>query len=404
MRLKVDGARLEKTLRAMGEVGATPSGGVSRLALSDADREARDLLVSWFRELNLEVKIDPIGNIFAVRRGQEDSEPVVMGSHIDTVRDAGIFDGALGVLGALEVLRALDDADVETVKPVAVAVFTNEEGARFQPDMMGSMVYAGKLGVEEANASRDDDGVTVGQALDRIGYRGEESLKPSRYLELHVEQGPVLHSRGIQVGAVEGVQGIAWYHGGYVGEANHSGTTPINHRKDALLGASDLNVRLRAMAEELGRGSVATMGRLRPAPDVINVVPGGAEFTVDFRQYDPELFTEGKRRVESLVREAADRHGLSWSLRQSADAQPVRFDGAMVDLVESKARSLGLSCTRMPSGAGHDAQFMSYVCPTAMVFVPSVGGRSHCREEWTEPMDCENGARVLLECVLDLSA
>ena len=404
MRPKVDGGRLEKALREMGEVGATPSGGVSRLALSDADKEARDLLVSWFRALNLEVKIDPIGNIFAVRRGHEDSAPVVMGSHIDTVRDAGIFDGALGVLGALEVLRTLDDADVETVKPVAVAAFTNEEGARFQPDMIGSMVFTGKLGVEEAYASRDDDGVTVGQELSRIGYKGEDSLTPSCYLELHVEQGPLLHSRGLQIGVVEGVQGIAWWHGGYVGEANHAGTTPLDHRKDALLGAADLCVSLRALAEELGRGSVATMGRLRPVPDVINVVPGGAEFTVDFRQYDRELFIEGKRRVESLVREAADRHGLSWSLRQSADAQPVRFDDAMVDLVESKARELGLSYRRMPSGAGHDAQFMSYVCPTAMVFVPSVGGRSHCRDERTDPRDCENGARVLLECVLDLSA
>ncbi|HEX9914693.1 MAG TPA: M20/M25/M40 family metallo-hydrolase, partial [Candidatus Bathyarchaeia archaeon] len=199
MRLKVDGARLEKALREMGEVGVTPSGGVNRLALSDADREARGLLVSWFRELNLEIKVDPIGNIFAIRWGHEDSEPVVMGSHIDTVRDAGIYDGALGVLGALEVLRALDDADVETVKPVAVAAFTNEEGARFQPDMMGSMVFTGKLGVEEAYASRDDDGVTVGQELVRIGYRGEDSLTPSRYLELHVEQGPVLHSTGQKI-------------------------------------------------------------------------------------------------------------------------------------------------------------------------------------------------------------
>jgi len=404
MKPKLDGARLERSLREMGGVGAAPSGGVNRLALSDADKEARDLLASWFRELNLEVKIDPIGNIFAIRRGREDSKPVVMGSHIDTVRDGGIYDGALGVLGGLEVLRSLDDAGVETVKPVTVAAFTNEEGARFQPDMMGSMVFTGKLGVEEAYASRDDDGVTVGQELDRIGYRGDDSLEPLCYLELHVEQGPLLHSRGLQIGVVEGVQGIAWWHGGYVGEANHAGTTPLDHRKDALLGAADLCVGLRALAEELGRGSVATMGRLRPVPDVINVVPGGAEFTVDFRQYDSGLFAEGERRVEALVQRVAERHGLGWSLRQSADAQPVRFDEAMVNLVESKARELGLSYTRMPSGAGHDAQFMSYVCPTAMIFVPSVGGRSHCRDERTDPRDCENGARVLLECVLDLSA
>jgi len=188
-----------------------------------------------------------------------------------------------------------------------------------------------------------------------------------------------------------------------VGQANHAGTTPIGLRRDALLGASDLNVRLRALAEELGRGSVATMGRLRPTPDVINVVPGGAEFTVDFRQYDPRLFRKGEQRVETLVKEVAERHGLEWSLRQSADAQPVRFDGAMVDLVESKVRALGLNCRRMPSGAGHDAQFMSYVCPTAMIFVPSVGGLSHCPEEDTSFADCANGAQVLLDCVLELA-
>jgi N-carbamoyl-L-amino-acid hydrolase len=403
MRLKVNAARLEEALRMMGGVGAAPSGGVNRLALSDADREARDLLVSWFRELGLEVKVDPMGNVFAVRLSREDSAPVVAGSHIDTVRSAGIFDGALGVLGALEVLRTLEDAGAETARPVAAAVFTNEEGARFQPDMMGSMVFTGKMGLEEAYASRDDGGATVGQELSRIGYRGVDSLKPSRYLELHVEQGPVLDSEGLNIGVVEGVQGIAWWHGRYVGQANHAGTTPIGLRRDALLAASDLNVRLRALAEELGHGSVATMGRLRPAPDVINVVPGGAEFTVDFRQYDPRLFREGEGRVEALVREVADRHELEWSLRQSADAQPVRFNKTMVDLVESKARALGLSCRRMPSGAGHDAQFMSHVCPTAMIFVPSVGGLSHCPEEATSFADCANGAQVLLDCVLELA-
>lgn len=399
----MDGRRLEESLRAMGRVGASPSGGVTRLALSDADREARGLLVSWCRGEGLDVGVDAVGNIFAVRGGALDSEPVVMGSHIDTVRDAGIFDGALGVLGALEVVRTLNVNGVETRRPVAVAAFTNEEGARFQPDMMGSMVLAGKLGLEEAYASKDDGGATVGQELARIGYRGEDRLTPSSYLELHVEQGPVLHSEGLDIGAVEGVQGIAWWHGRYTGQANHAGTTPIGLRRDALLGASDLNVRLRALAEELGRGSVATMGRLRPSPDVINVVPGAAEFTVDFRQYDPRLFNEGEARVEALVREVAESHGLDWSLRQSADAQPIRFDEAMVGLVESKAGALGLSCRRMPSGAGHDAQFMSYVCPTAMIFVPSVGGLSHCKEEETSPEDCANGAQVLLDCVLELA-
>jgi N-carbamoyl-L-amino-acid hydrolase len=222
-------------------------------------------------------------------------------------------------------------------------------------------------------------------------------------LELHVEQGPVLHSRGLQIGVVEGVQGIAWWHGRYEGEANHAGTTPLELRRDALLGAADLCLGLRALAEGLGGGSVATMGRLHPAPDVINVVPGGADFTIDFRQVERGLYEEGRRRVEALVGEVAGHHSLSWSLRESADAKPVRFDPGMVGLVESKASGLGLSYARMPSGAGHDAQFMSYICPAAMVFVPSVGGRSHCSEEATSIEDCVNGAQVLMECALKLA-
>jgi len=403
VKLRVDGRRLEESLRAMGRIGRSSGGGVTRLALSDADREARDLLVSWFRGEGLDVRVDPVGNIFAVRGGASDSATVVMGSHLDTVRDAGIFDGALGVLGALEAVRTLNEEKVETEKPVAIAVFTNEEGARFQPDMMGSMVRAGKMSLGDALAAVDDDGASVREELKRIGYAGTDTLEPGCYLELHVEQGPVLHSRGLQIGVVEGVQGIAWWHGRYEGEANHAGTTPLELRRDALLGAADLCLGLRALAEKLGGGSVATMGRLRPAPDVINVVPGVADFTIDFRQVERGLFEEGRRRVEALVREVAGRHGLSWSLRVSADAKPVRFDPGMVGLVESKARGLGLSYARMPSGAGHDAQFMSYICPTAMVFVPSIGGRSHCPEEETGIGDCVNGAQVLLECALELA-
>ena len=395
----MDSRRLERSLKDVGKIGVTPSHGVSRLALDDADKEARDLLVSWFTELDLEVRVDPIGNIFAIRRGQSDADPILIGSHIDTVKDGGTFDGALGVLGALEVIRTLDDENLETARPVAVAVFTNEEGARFQPDMMGSMVFTGRLDIEEAYQSMDDEGLTVGRELERIGYKGEDSVVPSCFLELHVEQGPILHNTNHQIGVVVGVQGISWWHGCYEGQANHAGTTPIGLRRDALLGASDLNVRLRALGEELSEASVVTMGRLHPYPDVINVVPGRADFTVDFRQYAQDIFTEGKRKVETLIEDVAKHHRLEWSMRQLADAQPVRFDSRMVELVESKARELGLGYMRMPSGAGHDAQFLSYVCPTAMIFVPSIGGLSHCPEERTRYADCVNGANVLLECV-----
>jgi N-carbamoyl-L-amino-acid hydrolase len=387
----------------MGEIGRDGEG-VNRLALNDADKEGRDLFVDHLREEGLDVRIDKIGNIFGVRKGTNSNKPpVVMGSHLDTVRDAGVFDGALGVLSGLEVIRLLNQHDVETGRSVAVGVFTNEEGARFQPDMMGSMVFTGKLDVEDAWKAFDDDGITVKDELKKTGYFGSDVLDASCFIELHVEQGPVLHAGSLKIGVVEGVQGMAWWDGDYKGEANHAGTTPLDLRKDALLAAADLCCRLRETAEGLGRGSVSTMGRLNPRPDIRNVVPGGAFFTVDFRQYDVELYEEGQGEVLKLIGEVAERHGVNLSLEQTVDAKPVRFDCGMVELVEEKTRQLGLSYKRMHSGAGHDAQFMSYVCPTAMIFVSSIGGRSHCTEEKTTKADCVNGANVLLQCALELS-
>ena len=401
MKHKVDGERLRESLHLMAENGATATGGVNRLSLNPANRQARDLLVYWMKQTGLDVKIDPIGNIFGVLKGRTD-EVIMAGSHLDSVSDAGIFDGALGVLGALEAARVLTENGVEPEKSYAVACFTNEEGARFQPDMMGSMVLTGKLPLAEALEARDDTGVTVEQELRNSGYSGSDTVTPSAYLELHVEQGPQLHRESLEIGVVEGVQGIAWYHGTYTGEANHAGTTPIPLRHDALLGAAELCVGLRALAVDLGHGSVSTMGRLSPDPDIINVVPGKASFTVDFRQYNQEVFNRGKEQVDELVRVCAERHGLGWTLRQSADAQPVRFNPVMVDLVEKKTREQGYNYKRMPSAAGHDAQFLSYMCPTAMIFVPSVDGRSHCPEERTTFKDCVNGANVLLGCVQEL--
>lgn len=404
MKLRVDGERLWGSLMEMGQVGRAGEG-VNRLALNDANKEGRDLFAGWLKDEGLEVRVDNIGNIFGVREGTDrDAAPVVVGSHLDTVREAGVFDGALGVLSGLEIVRLLNQHDIDTGRAIAVAAFTNEEGARFQPDMMGSMVYTGQLDVEKAWAASDDDGVTVKDELKRIGYLGSDRLETSRYIELHVEQGPVLHTEGLDIGVVEGVQGMAWWDGEYTGEANHAGTTPLGLRRDALLAAAELCIRLRETAERLGEGSVATMGRLHPKPDVRNVVPGGAFFTVDFRQYERELYEEGKGIVAKLIEEVAERHSLEVSLTQTVDAKPVRFDPGMVGLVERKTRELGLSYKVMHSGAGHDAQFMSHVCPTSMVFVPSIGGRSHCPEERTTKADCVNGANVLLRCVFELSS
>jgi N-carbamoyl-L-amino-acid hydrolase len=225
-----------------------------------------------------------------------------------------------------------------------------------------------------------------------------------RLVERARAQGPVLHSRGLQAGVVEGIQGMAWWDGEYTGEANHAGTTPLTLRKDALLAAAELCCRLRETAQDLGNNSVTTMGRLHPKPDIRNVVPGEAFFTIDFRQYQTELYEKGRKEVVSLVMEIAEKHGLDFSLEQTVDAKPVRFDSWMVDLVERKIKELGLSYSRMYSGAGHDAQFMSHICPTAMIFVPSIDGKSHCSVERSTKDDCVNGANILLQCVLELSA
>lgn len=402
--MRINGERLISSIRAMGSVGFDPeTGGRTRLALTDEDKAGRDLLCRWMRDEGLEVKIDEIGNIFGIREGSDPSElPVMMGSHIDTVRDAGMFDGVYGVLGGLEVIRTLNENEVTPKSSLVVAAFTNEEGARFQPDMMGSLYYARKVELGELLSSRDDSGITVGEELDRIGYGGAYSTPVGCYLELHVEQGPRLHAEGVSIGIVEGVQGLAWWTGEYYGESNHAGSTPMEMRKDTLLAVAELALEAEKLALSLGRGSVATMGRIAPRPDIINIVPGKCSFTLDFRQFDGELFEEGKREVEKLIVSCAARRGLKYCFKKAAEAAPVIFDRGMVELVGSRAAFLGLDSMKMISGASHDAQFLSSFCPTVMIFVPSVGGRSHCPEEWTDVKDLENGCNVLLHSVLEL--
>ena len=402
--MRINGERLISSIRAMGSVGFDPeTGGRTRLALTDQDKAGRDLLCRWMRDEGLEVKIDEIGNIFGIREGSDPSElPVMMGSHIDTVRDAGMFDGVYGVLGGLEVIRTLNENEVTPKSSLVVAAFTNEEGARFQPDMMGSLYYTRKVELGELLSSRDDSGITVGEELDRIGYGGTYSTPVGCYLELHVEQGPRLHAEGVSIGIVEGVQGLAWWSGEYYGESNHAGSTPMEMRKDTLLAAAELALEAEKLALSLGRGSVATMGRIAPRPDIINIVPGKCSFTLDFRQFDGELFEEGKREVEKLIVSCAARRGLKYCFKKAAEAAPVVFDRGMVELVGSRAAFLGFDSMKMISGASHDAQFLSSFCPTVMIFVPSVGGRSHCPEEWTDMKDLENGCNVLLHSVLEL--
>ncbi|MCA9652246.1 MAG: Zn-dependent hydrolase [Myxococcales bacterium] len=403
--LRIDIDRLLHRLHALGEVGALPGGGVCRLALGDEDRRGRDLVRGWMDELGLRVSIDPIGNVVGVWPGAEDGPPVLTGSHIDTVRTGGLYDGNLGVLAGLEVIETLQEAGVALRRPLAVAFFTNEEGARFAPDMMGSLVFVGALSVEEARATVGIEGATVGGELDRIGYAGTAPPMPVHaYVELHVEQGPVLEREGVQIGVVQGVQGISWTEFTVHGVSNHAGTTPLALRHDAGLVAGSMVAFVRRLAREIGGDQIATVGRLRLHPDLVNVIPNRATFTVDLRNTDEAALQQAEARVHAEVEALARAEGCTVEHRPLARFEPVAFDRGVVDRVEAAARELGLSTRRMPSGAGHDAQMLARICPAAMIFVPSVGGISHNVKEHTEPADLEAGANVLLRVLSDLAS
>ena len=404
--LKIDRDRLMAALDALAEVGAIEGGGCARLALGDEDKAGRDLVVGWMKALGLEIRIDAIGNVIGLRAGREAGPPVMTGSHIDTVRTGGRYDGNYGVLAGLEVVRALNEAKVVTRRPLAVAFFTNEEGARFQPDMLGSLVYAGGLGLEEAYAATDRDGRSVGDELRRIGYLGPArpgELRPHAFVELHIEQGPILDEEKVQVGVVEGVQGISWVEYTVTGVSNHAGTTPMRLRRDAGYLAASANVFVRALARQMGGDQVGTVGALSLRPNVINVVPNQAVFTIDLRNTVEDRLRIAEARVAEHIAQVAAEERVTVESRVLARFEPVAFDRALVDRVELHAGVLGLSHRRMPSGAGHDAQMMQRLCPTAMIFVPSVAGLSHNVKEYTAPDDLAAGAQVLANLLLELA-
>ena len=404
--LRIDLPRLLDRLDRLARIGAIPGGGNARLALSDADKAARDLVIDWMRELGLAVTVDAIGNVFGLRRGRRGGAPVMTGSHIDTVRTGGRYDGNYGVLAGLEVVEVLNRAGIETERPIAVAFFTNEEGARFHPDMMGSLVYVGGLGLDEALAARGIDGKTVGEELARIGYVGAQPVgraEVHRFVELHIEQGPVLDREGITIGAVDSLQGISWTEFTIRGTSNHAGTTPMRLRHDAGFVAGSLIAFVRSLALEFGGNQVGTVGALKLTPDLINVVPNKAVVTVDLRNTDEALLQEAERRLQAHVEAAAATEGCQVEQRRLARFEPVVFDPGMVDLIEKTARDLGHSVRRMTSGAGHDAQMIQRVAPTAMIFVPSVDGISHNVREFTRPEDLAAGANILLRVLCELA-
>jgi N-carbamoyl-L-amino-acid hydrolase len=408
--LRVDGRRLWSRLAALGEIGAVhgPDGehGSARLALTDADRDGRDLVVSWMRDLGLSVAVDAIGNVVGTRAGTDpQAAPVMVGSHIDTVRTGGWFDGNLGVLGGLEVVETLEQHGIATRHPISVAFFTDEEGARFQPDMLGSLVYVGGMALEDALDVRAvDDGARLGEELARIGYAGSTpcpaAAAPHAYFELHIEQGPVLEDEGVTIGVVTGVQGISWTEVVIRGQSAHAGTTPMRLRHDPGYVAAAINAGVRAIATEMGGTQVATVGRCEFVPNLVNVVPAVVTITVDLRNTDEAQLQEAETRFVVLCDTLAASEGVAIEPRTLARFEPVVFDAHQIDLVEATARRLGHSTKRMPSGAGHDAQMLARVCPASMIFVPSVNGLSHNIAEYTKPEHISAGADVLLHVVL----
>jgi beta-ureidopropionase / N-carbamoyl-L-amino-acid hydrolase len=403
----VNGERLWESLMIMAEIGRTPAGGVRRLALSDEDRQARDLLVRWLEEAGCAVRVDDLGNIYGRRDSEDpDAAPVVCGSHLDTVPTGGRFDGALGVLGALEAVRALDDAGIRMARPLEVVCWTNEEGARFAPAMLASGVVCGRFTVEEAYAAQDPDGRTFGDELGRIGYRGRAVHRlpaPAAYLELHVEQGPILEREGAQIGIVEGVEGIAWGWTDVVGRAAHAGPTPMDDRRDALVAASRIILGIRQAATELS-GVRATVGRCEVTPNTINVVPGTVRLSTDLRARDAEVLDLASRRLRDLCAAVAREDEVEVRASEFWRSPPTPFHPMAIDAVAEAAGGLGYSTRRMWAGAGHDAKYVADRFPAGMIFVPSAGGLSHNEAEWTAKEDCARGAAVLLAAALHLAA
>ena len=405
----LDTAKLLEQLRELGAIGHDAAqGGRTRIALSDEERAGRDLLVRWMRELDLEVRVDQIGNIFGVLHAAHPegmAQPLMMGSHIDTVRNAGALDGCYGVLAGLAVVRAYRQAGLRPARAIVVAAFTNEEGVRYQPDMMGSLVYAGGMDVQAALNTVGTDGTRLGDELARIGYAGDMApgaIVPREYIELHIEQGPVLEAEGKLIGVVESLQGISWQKVTITGVANHAGTTPTRLRHDAGYAAAACVAFLREQVVGAApETTLATVGSLRLEPDLINVIPRRATFTVDLRDPDDQRLQTAERRLADFLATLAGREGVTVETEQLVRFEPVVFDAALADRIQAAAQRRGVPHRRMTSGAGHDAQMLARIAPSAMIFVPSRSGISHNPREHTDDDNLALGAQVLLDVVQD---
>ncbi len=402
--VKVNGQRLWDSLMEMGKIGATAKGGVCRLALTDLDRESRDLFVSWCEEAGCTVSVDKMGNIFARRPGLDNSlPPVVMGSHLDTQPTGGKFDGIYGVLAGLEVIRSLNDHNIQTTHPIEASVWTNEEGSRFPPAMVASGVFAGVFDLEYGLSRADLDGKTMGEELQRIGYDGPLEVgnrEFKAFFEAHIEQGPILEQEEKTIGVVTDAQGQRWYEVTLTGQEAHAGPTPMATRKDALLGAARIVDQVNKIGLANAPLACATVGLLQVFPNSRNVIPGEVFFSVDFRHPDDKVLANMDVALREFAEQVSSELGLEMEFTEIWYSPPVPFNKACVDSVREAASLAGYSHRDIVSGAGHDACYISRVAPTAMVFVPCENGISHNEAENADPADLEAGCNVLIQAVL----
>jgi N-carbamoyl-L-amino-acid hydrolase len=405
--LGINGQRLWDSLMTMAQIGALPAGGCCRLALSDEDKAGRDLFVEWCKAAGCTVTIDRMGNIFARRPGREAGRlPVVAGSHLDTQPHGGKFDGVYGVLAALEVVRSLNDHQVETTAPVEIVAWTNEEGARFAPSMLASGVFAGVFDLDYALARTDVAGKRFGDELDRIGYAGDQLCGEhpmAALFELHIEQGPILEDTATTIGVVSAVQGFRWYDVTVLGQDAHSGSTPMVGRRDALLGSARIIEAVNQIALDHAPDGRGTVGHVRVTPNSRNTIPGRVDFTVDFRHPSADVLLETDAKLRAECARLAGEIGLDIAVQEDSYSPPVSFNQDCVAAVQGAAEKLGYSYRRMISGAGHDACYISTVAPTSMIFIPCAGGISHNEAESAEPEHTTAGANVLLHAVLDVA-
>ncbi|WP_288129016.1 Zn-dependent hydrolase [Microbulbifer sp.] len=406
-KLRINGQRLWDSLMEMATIGATAKGGCNRQALTDLDKQGRDLFVQWCEDAGCSITIDEMGNIFARRAGNNgDLAPVLTGSHLDTQPTGGKFDGVYGVLAGLEVIRTLNDHNLDTEAPLEVAVWTNEEGARFSPAMIGSGVWSGNFDKEYAYARTDKEGKTFGEELERIGYQGEAPAKPrdlAAAFEVHIEQGPILEAEEKQIGVLSGVQGMYWYDLTLIGQPCHAGPSPMETRRDPFMGLHRILDQLYKLAEAHAPWARVTFGDIRAEPGSRNTVPEKLVLAVDLRHPDQQVLDTMDKSFREIAAGTAAELGLEHQIRDEWRSPAVRFDEKCVEAVRSSVAELGYSNKEMVSGAGHDSVYISRVAPTSMIFVPCEKGLSHNEAENAEPDDLEAGANVLLHAMLKMA-